>query len=115
MVVAVVLAVLMAASAYAQTTDFFELVKSGTPQQVQAAINKGEDVMAGTDIGETALIYAAHYDPNPEVIAALLNAGADAKVKDTDGKTAFDYANWNEKLDKLYGTDAYRQLQKAPQ
>jgi predicted oxidoreductase len=45
MVVAVVLAVLLAASAYAQTTDFFELVSSGTPQTVQAAIDKGANVV----------------------------------------------------------------------
>ena len=44
-VVAVVLAVLLAASAaYAQTKDFFELVKTGTPQDVQKAISNGADV-----------------------------------------------------------------------
>jgi hypothetical protein len=45
-IVVVVLAVLIAASAYGQTTGLFELVKTGTPQDVQAAISKGADVNA---------------------------------------------------------------------
>ena len=85
------------------------------PEVTTTLLKAGADIKAKDKDGVTPLMYAAHYNPNPEVIAALLNAGADAKVKDSDGKTAFDYANWNVKLDKLYGTDAYRQLQKASQ
>jgi hypothetical protein len=44
-VVVAVLTVLVAASVYAQSwyngTDFLELVKTGTPQDIQAAINQG--------------------------------------------------------------------------
>jgi hypothetical protein len=43
-VFAVVLAVLMAASAYAQTKQLFAVVQTGTPQDVKAAIDKGADV-----------------------------------------------------------------------
>ena len=146
MVVAVVLTVLLAASAYAQTTDFFELAKTGTPQDVQAAISKGADVNAQGDAGLTALMFAAgnnqnpkvittllkagaavnaqniygatalmlaaEYNKNSKVITTLLRAGADMRRKDNEGKTAFDYAKDN---DKLKGTDALLQLQKASQ
>jgi hypothetical protein len=43
------------ASTYAQATDFLELVKTGTPQSVQAAINQGADVNAQDKTGWTAL------------------------------------------------------------
>ena len=46
MIVAVVLTVLLAASAYPQATDFFELAKTGTPQSIQAVINQGATVSA---------------------------------------------------------------------
>ena len=73
-VVAVGLSVLLAASVYAQTTDFFELVKTGTSQQVQAAIDKGADVNALTTIGgNTPLMLAAGYNQDPEVITVLLS------------------------------------------
>src|SRR5208283_153189 len=65
-VVAVVLAVLIAASAYAQTTDFFALVKSGTPQDVQAAISKGADIKARDKANWTPLMVAAEYNKNPQ-------------------------------------------------
>ena len=91
-VVAAVLAVLMAASAYAQTKDFFELAKTGTPQQVQAAIDKGADVKAQDKSGRTALIWAATNNQNPEVITTLLKAGADIKAQDKDGRTGLMWA-----------------------
>jgi hypothetical protein len=57
-------------------------------------------------------MYAVNDNPNPVVIITLLKAGAKAKVKDAMGVTAFEYAQSNE---KLKGTDAYRQLEKASQ
>jgi ankyrin repeat protein len=87
----------MAASAYAQATSFFELAKIGTPQQIQAAINKGAKVNAreeGTlDVHElggpwTPLMYAAGYNQNPEVITILLKAGADLKARDVANRNA---------------------------
>jgi hypothetical protein len=45
-VVIVVLAVLLVASAYAQTTGFFVSAQAGTPQSVQYAIDKGADIEA---------------------------------------------------------------------
>ena len=108
-VVVVVLAALMAASAFAQ--EFFQLVTAGTPRDVQAAINNGADVNARDAAGmNTPLMDAAENNPNPEVIILLLKAGADAKAKDKHGKTAFDYANDNQ---KLKGTAALKQLEEA--
>jgi ankyrin repeat protein len=92
--VVVVLAVLLAASAYAQTTDFFELVKTGTPDDVQAALQKGANVNAQVTTGtpqelhKAPLSYAAQYNKDPEVITALLKAGADVNEMDTLQETA---------------------------
>src|SRR5271157_3690374 len=92
-VVAVVLAVLLVASAYAQTADFFELAKTGTPQSVQAAIDSGADIKARDSLyGMNALMNAARSNPNPEVITALLKAGADLKTQSNEGFTALMYA-----------------------
>jgi len=48
--------VLLAASTYAQTTNFFELVKTGTPQSVQAAIDQVADLNVRESEGTTALM-----------------------------------------------------------
>jgi hypothetical protein len=76
MVIAVAFAVLLAVSAYAQMTDFEKLVITGTPQSIQAAIEKGVDVNTIDKQGWTPLLIAAANNPNPDVIAALLKAGA---------------------------------------
>ncbi len=98
------------ASSYAPTTDFFELVKTGMPQDVQAAIRNGADVNAWFFNGRTPLMCAAGFNKNPEVTTVLLKAGADPKAKDIFGKTAFDYAQNNT---KLKGTNAYNALEQA--
>ena len=81
--VAVAVSVLFALpSTYAQTTDLFGVVISGTPQSVQAAIDQGADVNARDAIGGTPLMWAAMYNQNPEVITTLLKAGADIMARD---------------------------------
>jgi ankyrin repeat protein len=78
--------VLCAASAH---VDFFSLVKIGSPQDVQAAIDEGADVNAMSDYGMTALGLAAQYNQNPEVFTVLIRAGADIEALNAyDGKTA---------------------------
>lgn len=92
-VVAAVLAVLMAASAYAQTTDFINLVVRGTTQDVQAALDKGADVNARDRNGLTPLLTAAAYNTNPEVVVVLVEAGADTEARDSvHGSTALMWA-----------------------
>jgi ankyrin repeat protein len=82
--IAVVLICLVAlSSTHAQTTDFFELVQTGTPQTIQAAIDQGTDVSGSNKNGWTALMVAAANNQNPEVIAALIKAGADVTACDT--------------------------------
>lgn len=53
MVVAAVLAALLTTLADAQTTNFFELARTGTPQSVQAAINQGADINGHNEHGWT--------------------------------------------------------------
>jgi uncharacterized protein len=88
-IVAVVLAVLMTALGYAQATDFFALVKSGSPQDVQAAIDNGANVNARDKYGATPLM-AVVEDPlvNLEVMSVLLKAGAEVETRDSNGLTA---------------------------
>jgi|SRR5271157_1588753 len=72
--------------------DFFELVKTGSPEQVRAAITRGADVMARTSDGWTPLIGAAEYNQHQQVITALVAAGADVNVRDREGWTPLMYA-----------------------
>lgn len=90
--------------------DFVDIVKTGTPHDVQAAISNGANVNVLDKNGWTALMNAAEYNQNLEVITALLAAGADAKAKDKLGNTAFDYAQTRA---MLKDTDAYRKLREA--
>ena len=102
--VAAVFALLLLASAYAQTTDFFELVRTGTPQEVQTAIDKGADLSARDNgFGLTPLIAAAAYNKNPEVVTTLLRAGADLEARDSvHGGTALLWAaTWNQNPDMI--------------
>ena len=77
-------------STSAQTANFRELVKTGTPLDVQAAITKGADVNAQDkdESSTTPLMLAAAFNPNPEVITILINAGADIQAQSGDGFTA---------------------------
>jgi len=76
-----------------RTTDFFDLARTGTPQDVWAAINRGADIKASDKDGKTPLIWAARENQKPEVITALLEAGANLEARDSYyGKTALMWA-----------------------
>jgi len=77
----------------AKTTDFFELVKTGTPEDIQGALNKGANVNAQDNNGLTPLMYAAMNNKNPEVITTLLKVGADLEDRDKNGGTVLIYAS----------------------
>ena len=81
------LLVFAAASAIAQTDDFFRLAGSGTAQEVQAAIAQGANVNAQDKDGKTPLI-ASTFNPDSMVMATLLKAGADVNARQKDGGTA---------------------------
>jgi len=65
-----------------QMKDFLELVKKGTPNQVQEAIEAGADLRAQDTDGWTALMCAVGNNTDPEVITALLKAGAEIEASD---------------------------------
>jgi len=94
--VAVVLALgITVASATAQDADgidILELAKTGSLQDIQAALQQGADVNAMDAGGETPLMYAAENNQPPEVIAELLNAGANVNARDSAGVTPLMYA-----------------------
>ncbi len=72
------------ASAYAQTSNLFDLAKNGTPKAMKAAIAKGADMnIRETVQGKTLLMWAAQFNSNAEVIAVILKAGADVTARDT--------------------------------
>lgn len=78
----------------AWTESFFDIVQAGTPQDVQAAVDKGADVNARDmeSFGMTPLMWAAEWNKNPEVIVVLLKAGAEVNARDDDGETPLIYA-----------------------
>ena len=67
---------------------FAGIVAQGTPQQVQAAIDKGANVNANLPFGSTPLMFAADRNQNPEVITVLVKAGADVNAENGYGFTA---------------------------
>ena len=71
---------------------FFDLVRTGTSQSVQAAISNGADVNARDRYNKTPLMEAAEFNTNPEVIITLLDAGADLKARDDCGESPLMYA-----------------------
>src|SRR5271157_1112001 len=79
-------------SACAQTTSLFELVKTGTPQTIQTAIDQGGDVNAQNKDGWTPLMIAAANNQNPEAAATLLKSGADVKARANNGWTPLMFA-----------------------
>ena len=69
-----------------------EPVKSGTPQQIQVAIDKGAEVKTQAKNGGIALMFAAGYDQDPDVITTLLRNGAYMNARDHNGVSALLYA-----------------------
>jgi ankyrin repeat protein len=65
--------------------DFFKSCKSGTSEQVVAAIAAGADVNAKDKDGYTPLMLAGWSNTRPEFIAALLKAGAEVNAKGRNG------------------------------
>jgi len=66
---------------------FLRLCRTGTAQEIEAAIRDGANVNA-TRSGITALMLAVSVNSSPEVITVLLENGADVNTKNDDGETA---------------------------
>lgn len=55
---------------------------------VEFLINKGADINAKDELGNTALIYATYGSDNIDMIECLLSLGADKEIKNNNGVTA---------------------------
>ena len=82
-----VLVVLVAVSMYAQATNVFDLVQSGSPKDVQAAISNGVDANFQDKDGFSLLMFAAGENQNLQVIMILLKAGANVNARASKGAT----------------------------
>ena len=82
--------VLLTSPAFAAISDseFVELCREGSLQQIVDAINDGANVNAKVSGGFTPLIFAAAINPNPEVITVLIHAGADVNARTDEGWSA---------------------------
>ena len=107
---ALIMVLVLSTWAFADRDSFFELVKTGSPEQVSAAIQAGADVNARDEDGLPALMWAASFNENPEVITVLIDAGAEMNARNNKDETAFDLAKKNE---HIKGTDAYWKLNDA--
>ena|GEM_PF-5241208 len=84
-------------SAAMSDEEFFELCRSGTPQEIQAAIQRGSDVNSQGRENWTPLIFAARDNPNPESLSVLIKAGADVNFVSENTWTPLKAAaRWNE-------------------
>jgi ankyrin repeat protein len=80
-----IVVIFIAASLHAQAKSFSEIVRTGTVQQIQAAIDQGADVNARDRDKRTPLMWAAQFSRNVEVVLLLLDAGAEVNARDKDG------------------------------
>jgi ankyrin repeat protein len=87
-ILAGVLLALSVTTGSAQGKDFYALARSGTPRELQDAIDQGAIVDAPDANGDTMLMNAARENKSPVVIAVLINAGASMDDQDADGMTA---------------------------
>jgi ankyrin repeat protein len=67
--------------------DFIELCKSGTPEEIERAIQGGANVNAADKDNWTALHFAALSNKNHEVARVLIENGANINARDNDGDT----------------------------
>ncbi|HEX7022821.1 MAG TPA: ankyrin repeat domain-containing protein, partial [Trueperaceae bacterium] len=79
-------------AAPAPPQDLFEVAKTGSLEQVEAALAAGEALGQTDAYGQTPLMYAAGSNPDPMVVRALLRAGANVNARSQAGWTALMYA-----------------------
>ena len=80
--------------------EFLELCKSGSPIEIQIAINNGADINTRTIYNGTALMIAAANN-SAEAVKVLLDAGADINAQAKDGWSALMEADANNNADVL--------------
>ena len=93
---ALLLACVLGAFAQNSANDaLFDTAKSGTVEDVRAAIKAGADVNARKNDGTSALIVAAKSNEKLGVVETLVEAGADVNARGENGWTALMYAAKN--------------------
>ncbi len=70
-----------------QSVELRVIVRTGSPEEVQKALETGMQVDIRDDIGRTPLMWAAFSNENPEVLKMLLDAGARVDARDEAGRT----------------------------
>ena len=75
-------------------SDLHEAAKQGNIAEINRLLDRGVDIEAKDNYGNTPLHYAAHKNRS-EAITILLNRGANAKAKSAAGKLPIDIANDN--------------------
>jgi ankyrin repeat protein len=78
-----------------------------TPEIVTLLLERGADIEARDDGGNTPLMVAAEQSSTPAILTLLLEKGADPLAEDKYGRRAIDIVQWN---DDLKGTEAYWKL-----
>ncbi len=85
--------------------DFWQIVRSGSPEEVRSAIEAGANVNKEDSQGRTPLMIAAGYNRDAWVAEILLNNGAIMEARDNRGRTPLYYAvkhNSNEQVLRFF-------------
>ena len=65
----------------------FDIVTSGTPEELEKTIKAGANVNEKDSLGRTPLMIASKSNQNPEVIKILIKAGANVNERNSEGRT----------------------------
>ncbi len=86
---------ILAAAVDSSALSLEQLMQSGTPAAIQAAIKAGTNIETPDKDGATPLMIAAGFNQDPEVISVLLKAGAKLDDHARGNLTALMYAAMN--------------------
>lgn len=86
---------MMAGAAEVPLNDYFISLRNGNAAEVKEWLNKGADVNALDERGETPLMMAVRFDDNVEAVKLLLRARAKSYLRNPYGETALMLAVYN--------------------
>jgi hypothetical protein len=75
---------------------FHKVLKTGTPAEVQEAIDVHVDLMAAGEQRIDAMVLAARFNSNPDVVTIFLRAGVDINARGGDGDPPLSAATENQ-------------------
>ena len=96
-----ILMTMLQTAAGSEFKNIFEAAEKGTVNDVRFFLDRGVDVNAVNEKGNTPLHRAAALNRDPEVLKFLIDHGADIHAKDAQGMTAFQLTYTTEKADIL--------------